>query len=83
LIILLAIPGEAKPVIIGFKGNVNSADIETYNITNYTLHKSINAVSADISELTFRKLKNNKRIRYVEDYILVNIQKRFTTSSRS
>jgi hypothetical protein len=32
LIILLAIPGEAKPVIIGFKGNVNSADIETYKI---------------------------------------------------
>lgn len=76
LIISLTLPIEAKPVILGFKGDVDPTTIEAYNITNYTLHKDINAISADISELTFYKLKNDKRIRFVENEAVVYIQKK-------
>jgi minor extracellular protease Epr len=76
LIILLVIPSEAKPIIIGFKGYTDPTIIETYNITNYTLYKSIDAVSADVSELTYYKLKNDERIRFVENDTSVYIQKK-------
>jgi len=76
LLILLAIPIEAKPVIIGFEEQVNPTTLEKYEITNYTLHQEINAISADISETSFCKLKNEKGIRYVEDDIFVHVTKK-------
>jgi minor extracellular protease Epr len=76
LIGLLAVPIEAKPVIIGFEEQVNPKTLEKYEITNYTLHKEINAISADISETSFCKLKNEKSIRYVEDDIFVHATKK-------
>lgn len=76
LIVLLATPVESKPVIIGFKEKVNPIVIEAYMITNYTMHKEIKAISTDISESTFCKLRTDKNIRYVEDDITVHIEKK-------
>lgn len=76
LVSLLAIPVEAKSVIIGFEEQVNPATIEKCKITNYTLHNEINAISADISETSFFKLKKEKDIRYIEDDIIVHIAKK-------
>jgi hypothetical protein len=61
LIVLLSPSIEAKPVTIGFNGNV--ATIDEYNITNYTPHQLINAISADIPESTIHKIKTNPKIR--------------------
>lgn len=77
ILIILSSPAiEAKPVIIGFNGNVDSATIDAYNITNFTPHHNINAISADIPESTIDKIKKNKKIRYIEDDAYVQIAKK-------
>jgi len=77
ILIILSSPAiEAKSVIIGFNGNIDSATITTYNITNYTSHHSINAISADIPESTIDKIKKSKKIRYIEDDAHVKIAKK-------
>ena len=77
ILIILSSPAiEAKPVIIGFNGNVDFATIATYNVTNYTSHHSINAISADIPESTIDKIKKSKKIRYIEDDAYVHIAKK-------
>lgn len=83
ILIVLSSPAiEAKPVIIGFNGNVDSATIATYNITNYTSHHRINAISADIPESTIDKIKKNKKIRYIEDDAYVHIAKKASPPSQ-
>ncbi|MDW7774762.1 MAG: S8 family peptidase [Methanosarcinales archaeon] len=67
---------EAKPVTIGFNENIDIAIIDEYNITNYTQHQLINAISADITESTLHKMKTNRKIRYIEDDIYVHITKK-------
>ena len=76
LIILLLPSIEAKSVTIGFNGNMDQAIIDEYNIINYTQHQLINAISADIPELTNHKMKKNQNIRYIEDDIYVHITKK-------
>lgn len=76
LIVLLSPSIEAKPVTIGFNGNVDTAIIDEYNITDYTPHQLINAISADIPESTIHKIKKNPNIRYIEDDIYVHITKK-------
>jgi len=76
LLILVSQTIEAKPVIIGFNGNLDSETIDAYNITNYTSHQQINAISADIPESTIDKIKKNPRIRYVEDDAWVHTEKK-------
>lgn len=78
LLVLLPIPSEAKFVIIGFEETINQTTLEEHNIINYTLHKEINALSADISETSFCKLKNEKNIRYIEDDISVHVSKKIS-----
>lgn len=52
--VLLSLPlaVNAKPVIIGYNGNIDTAIFEEYNIANYSIHQQINAFSTDISEST-------------------------------
>ena len=76
LIVLLTPSIEAKPVTIGFNGNMDQAIIDEYNIINYTQHQLINAISADIPESTIHKMKQNPNIRYIEDDIYVHITKK-------
>ena len=76
LIVLLSPSIEAKPVTIGFNENMDTAIIDEYNITNYTPHQLINAISADIPESTIHKIKKNPKIRYIEDDIYVHITKK-------
>jgi len=76
LIILLPPSVEAKSVTIGFNGNMDQAIIDKYNITNYTPHQLINAISADIPESTIHKIKKNPKIHYIEDDIYVHITKK-------
>jgi hypothetical protein len=76
LIVLLSPSIEAKPVTIRFNGNVDTAIIDEYNITDYTPHQLINAISADIPESTIHKIKKNPNIRYIEDDIYVHITKK-------
>ena len=76
LIMLLFPATEAKSVIIGFNGNVDSVTIDACNITNYKHHHRINAISADIPKSTIDKIKKNKKIRYVEDDAYVHLAKK-------
>lgn len=75
-VILLSQTIEAKPVIIGFNGNLDSETIDTYNIINYTPHQQINAISVDISESVIDKIKKNPKIRYVEYDAWVHTEKK-------
>ena len=52
----------------------------TYSITNYTLHSEINAISVNVAETTFNKLKKEKNIRYIEDDATVHITKKASQS---
>jgi len=76
LIILLSPSIEAKSVTIGFNGNMDQAIIDKYNITNYTSHQLINAISVDIPESTIQKIKKNPKLCYIEDDIYVHITKK-------
>jgi minor extracellular protease Epr len=76
LVSLFVVPVESKPVIIGFGEQVNPAIIEKYNITNYTLYEDINAISVNVSDAVFNKVKKEKNVRYIEDDIAVHITKK-------
>lgn len=76
LVIMLTVPAEAKPVVIGFGEQSNLTMIETYGITDYTVYKDINAISADIPEAAYYKLKKDRNVRYIEDDAAVHISKK-------
>ncbi|GEM_PF-3167238 len=73
--VLLSLPfvANAKPVIVGYNGNLNDAILEEHNISNYTVHQQINAFSTDISESTIEDLFSEKKIRYIEDDISIGV----------
>ena len=73
---------DAKPVIVGYSGDIDTAILEKYNISNYTIHQKINAFSADISESTIENLSGEKKIRYIENDISINIEKKVTQPSQ-
>jgi len=82
--VLLSLPFcvDAKPVIVGYNGNLDPAIFEEYNITNYTTHQQINAFSADIPESTIAELSCENKVRYIEDDFSIGIQKKIVQSSQ-
>jgi Subtilisin-like serine proteases len=82
--VLLSLPFsvDAKPVIVGYSGNIDTAILEKYNISNYTVYQQINAFSANISESSIEDLFSEKKIRYIEDDISINIEKKMTQPSQ-
>jgi minor extracellular protease Epr len=82
--ILVSLPSavDAKPVIVGYGGNFDLAALEEYNISNYTVHQQIDAFSADIPESIIDELYCEKKIRYIEEDILVGIEKKEVQSSQ-
>jgi minor extracellular protease Epr len=74
ILILLLIPAiDAKSVIIGFDGQIDENVILENGITNYSRHKIINAISADVPEKVSNKLKISPKIKYVEEDAQVQI----------
>ncbi len=73
LIVLLIPVIDAKPVIIGFNGTVDQNVIKEHSIANFTQHRIINAISADIPDSVSEKLKKNQKIKYVEEDAQVQI----------
>jgi len=55
---------------------MDQAIIDKCNITNYTPHQLINAISADIPESTIHKIKKNPKLCYIEDDIYVHTTKK-------
>ncbi|MCQ6962019.1 S8 family peptidase [Methanolobus chelungpuianus] len=82
IVVSFSLAVDAKPVIVGYNGNFDSAILEKHNISNYTLHKEINVFSADISESTIDELACEKKIRYIEDDVLVSVEKNNVQSSQ-
>ncbi len=73
-LMLLLIPAiDAKPVIVGFTEEIDQNIIIEHGIANFTQYKIINAISADIPESVFEKLKKNPKIKYVEEDAQVQI----------
>ncbi|MCZ7383189.1 MAG: S8 family peptidase [Candidatus Methanoperedens sp.] len=73
LMVLLIPTIDAKPVIIGFTGEIDQNIIKEHGIANFTQHDTINAISTDIPESVSEKLKKNQKIKYVEEDAQVQI----------
>lgn len=67
---------EAKPVVVGFKEGIDLMTIEKYSITNYTIHKNINAISTDINDSIYSELKYDAKVLYVENDAVVHTEKK-------
>lgn len=76
LMILLIPVIDAKPVIIGFEEEIDQNVIKEHGIANYTQYSIINAITADIPESAFKKLKKHPKIRYVEEDAQVQIARK-------
>lgn len=74
--ILLVPPMDAKPVIIGFDGKIDEDVIKENGITNYTQYEIISAISANVQENISKKLKQNPKIKYIEEDIKVQIARK-------
>ena len=66
----------AKPVIVGYNGNFDLAILDEYNISNYTIYQQIDAFSADIPESTITKLSCENKVSYIENDVLIGIDKK-------
>ena len=82
VLLSLALSVNAKPVIVGYSGNIDTTILEEHNISNYTIHQEINAFSANISESSIEDLSSEKKIRYIEDDVFISIEKKDTQSSQ-
>lgn len=82
--ILLALPSVAgaTPVIVGYSGNFDFTTLEEYNVINFTVHQQINAFSADIADSTISVLSCEKKIRYIEEDLLIGVEKKVVQSSQ-
>lgn len=75
-VLAVATSAEAKPVMIGFKNEINTEILDEYTITNYTMHKKIDAISTDIPDSIRYKLESERNILYIEDDMIVHITKK-------
>ncbi|MFZ3384394.1 MAG: hypothetical protein WA144_10765, partial [Candidatus Methanoperedens sp.] len=73
LIVLLIPVIDAKPVIIGFDGEIDQNIIKEYSLANYTQYKIIHSISVDIPERVSEKLKKNSKIKHIEEDAPVQI----------
>jgi minor extracellular protease Epr len=71
---------DAQPAIIAFNEKIDQNIIEEHGISNYVQYSIIIAISADIPESVFEKLKKNPKIKYVEEDARVQIAGKPTQS---
>ncbi len=64
---------DAKPVIIGFEGEIDQNVIKENGVVDYTQYKIINSISADIPESLYEQLRKNPKVKYVEEDAQVQI----------